>query len=612
MTLAPDTRVLLSDALRPPAGYTVDLAVGTTYSLNLTALLLAPLSFALHDHTGEGIDEVDPVRVLEAVRRYAESTTVFCQAGAIHVPKAYHRILAFVEDAVIEVMPPREGAIFHPKVWALRFVNEADQALHRVVILSRNLTFDRSWDTALVLDEQGGAPLDAQPMGDFLRRLPDLVLRRPMPEARLRQVHDLAASLSEVQLAVPESFREGQLVPSGLGGTTWPFPEHGKRLLAISPFLTSSAVSALAGIADERTLISRPAALEGIGSERLDGWVTKVLQPLVESEDPSDGEDAAEETAQLSGFLEVREGLHAKTFVVDLTRGKSVVITGSANLTSYPWGGNVEFDCVLTGPTRLCGVDAVLAGKEGAPGLDQVLMGFNVESYEGESDEALETAYRLEAFHQALASSGPELRITSLEGGEVTATLELALPTEPVGSTTLWPASLKMAVFGMPLESSIAWQFSADRITPFIAIETTAGEGPARATRSCVIKAQLVGDVPHRRQDAVFAILASKEAVLRYLLLLLGDPRYESLLAAGMSEGASERWTFVGPSGSAQDIALFEPLVRAIGRDGAALARVASLMDELRARPEGQQLVPEGFDELWDVVWSVHEETGRE
>jgi len=49
VTLTPETRVLLTDALRPPAGYRVEAAVGTTYSLNLTALLLAPLSFALFD-----------------------------------------------------------------------------------------------------------------------------------------------------------------------------------------------------------------------------------------------------------------------------------------------------------------------------------------------------------------------------------------------------------------------------------------------------------------------------------------------------------------------------------------------------------------------------------
>ena len=74
---------MLTDALRPPAGYRVDVAVGTTYSLNLTALLLAPLSFALFDQgSADELGAVDPIRLLEAVRRYADRTTVFCKRAA--------------------------------------------------------------------------------------------------------------------------------------------------------------------------------------------------------------------------------------------------------------------------------------------------------------------------------------------------------------------------------------------------------------------------------------------------------------------------------------------------------------------------------------------------
>ena len=82
--------MLLTEALRPPPGYRVETAVGTTYSLNLTALLLAPLSFAVFDQANStDIDALDPIRLLEAVSRHAERTTVFCQAGGIHVPSNY-------------------------------------------------------------------------------------------------------------------------------------------------------------------------------------------------------------------------------------------------------------------------------------------------------------------------------------------------------------------------------------------------------------------------------------------------------------------------------------------------------------------------------------------
>jgi hypothetical protein len=40
--LEPDGRTLLLDALRPPLGYQLDAAAGTTYSLDLVSLLTAP------------------------------------------------------------------------------------------------------------------------------------------------------------------------------------------------------------------------------------------------------------------------------------------------------------------------------------------------------------------------------------------------------------------------------------------------------------------------------------------------------------------------------------------------------------------------------------------
>ena len=119
MTLTPETRVLLTDALRPPAGYRVEVAVGTTYSLNLTALLLAPLSFALFD----GQTPTRSARWIRSAcsRRYgATPTTRRCSArpAASTSRRNYRSILTFVEDSVLEVMPPHEGAIFHPKIWA--------------------------------------------------------------------------------------------------------------------------------------------------------------------------------------------------------------------------------------------------------------------------------------------------------------------------------------------------------------------------------------------------------------------------------------------------------------------------------------------------------------
>jgi hypothetical protein len=295
MTLAPASRVLLTDALQPPAGYSVEIAVGTTYSMNLISMLLAPLSFALFDQADYGeLDrsgakdrvQVDPIRVLDATRRYAEHTSVFCQAGGIHLP-SYRHTFTFIEDCILQVVPRHQDGIFHPKVWALRFVNrEGGNRRHRLVVLSRNMTLDRSWDTALVLDEASWGQIDAAPAAEFVLQLP--VLARAagttVPDARLREIRDLATSLGGARLVAPDpAFNKGKLLPIGLTDEeVWPFP-RGSKLLAISPFLTRPAVQRLAEVSDNRIIVSRPEAFELIGAQALAGWSAKVLQQAAES-----------------------------------------------------------------------------------------------------------------------------------------------------------------------------------------------------------------------------------------------------------------------------------------------------------------------------------------
>ena len=64
--LEPNERQLLLDCLRPPDGYALDRAVGTTYSLDLYALLSVPVAFVFRLET-DGSFSVDDL-VTSAVR----------------------------------------------------------------------------------------------------------------------------------------------------------------------------------------------------------------------------------------------------------------------------------------------------------------------------------------------------------------------------------------------------------------------------------------------------------------------------------------------------------------------------------------------------------------
>ena len=347
--LAPESRLMLTDALRPPPGTAVTAAVATTYSLDLVALLLAPMTFALHDDSVRDLERVDPIKLLESVRRHAEHTTVFTQAGRIHVPASYRRILTFTEECTREVRPPSAGRVFHPKAWVVRFDGPGLAPHHRVLCASRNLTFDRSWDTLLVLDEvaegQGGPSLDGGPLARFLRELPALCVR-PLPAARGDQVELLAGGVANARFALPDGFESGHFLPLGFPWSS-PFPDLTcQRALVVSPFLDVHTVRRLATTADQAVLLSRPESLDRVGQVPLGEAETYVLQRAAEREV---GEDLDEAPAPGSSS-DVPDGLHAKIWVLE-DADEVTMVTGSANATRAATGpeGNVELDVVMVG-----------------------------------------------------------------------------------------------------------------------------------------------------------------------------------------------------------------------------------------------------------------------
>jgi hypothetical protein len=85
-------------------------------------------------------------------------------------------LFGFLEEMVVEVKAPG-GGVFHPKVWAIRFVAPDGHILmYRLVILTRNMTTDKSWDLSLQLEGTIGgrkAKLN-KPLAYFFKSLPGL------------------------------------------------------------------------------------------------------------------------------------------------------------------------------------------------------------------------------------------------------------------------------------------------------------------------------------------------------------------------------------------------------------------------------------------------------
>ena len=346
-------RTLLLESLRPPTGYRLRRAVGTSFTLDLMALLTAPLAFTFFDaHDDDGSPMADPVALLEALRRHAEKVTLFCQAGAIAVPKPQQRLLAYLEGSVFEVQAPREGGIFHPKIWVLNFEADDRPAIYRVLCLSRNLTFARTWDTCLRLEgrltQRQRGYWRNKPFADLLLALPGLATRSP-PADLQRDIGRMAYEIRRVDFRPPGPFSDFRVHNFGLGHRRgWPFPKV-ERSLVVSPFLVGSTVRDLVRDHGLEVLISRPETLEDVGrSLGKEGLPSTcyVLSPgaSLDSRDAEeevkeqvDGTPPADEPLPDSGSPPDNDevelvGLHAKMFLFENGQ-EATLFTGSANAT---------------------------------------------------------------------------------------------------------------------------------------------------------------------------------------------------------------------------------------------------------------------------------------
>lgn len=399
--LEPQTRATLTEQLKPPTGFELSHAVGTTFTLDLATALAVPLSFASHRLA----TEADTLGVLDAIRRASDRVDIFAQAGEISMGTRSD-LVAFLEPMVHPVTTKR--GLFHPKVWFLEY-RSGDELAYRFLCASRNLTADRSWDLVVRLDGRtvpdGGkraAAATNKPMAEFLRHLPALAVRQLDPE-RQERVQELADRWRAVTWEHPESIKDVAFHAFGVWGAATP-DLHGKRALIISPFLSDDGLRMLRSrVRTTSHVVSRAESLDRLAPNSLDGKLATYV--LDDAASPEDLDQGAEQTP--GAYVPPGDrlvGLHAKAVIVDRQDGAHVFL-GSANATMAAWSQNVEVMVELVGPVGRVGVEATLEA-----------LGELKEKYStaggAEPDADEEADHRLEAALRALASARFTARVT--------------------------------------------------------------------------------------------------------------------------------------------------------------------------------------------------------
>lgn len=610
--LAPDQRELFLDAIRPPEGYHFDRGIGTTFTLDLLTLLITPLSLALLEVSDSESALNDPILLLEGVRRHADRLAIFCQAGRIAIPPPDNYLCSFFEKSVVEVRAPG-GGVFHPKLWVLRYVaeEEAEPPLYRLLNLSRNLTFDKSWD--LLLRLEGHVATHRQrayggnnPLGDFVEQLPELAVH-PVDPHISEDITLLQNEVRRVAFQVPQPFEhEPAFYPQGVKGSPrLRLDRRCDHMLVISPFLSDRLLRQLTEQGDGHVLLSRAESIDALKPKTLDRF--ERLYVLDDTDTLETGMDTTVGVGEeVPGASPDPSGLHAKLFVREVGWSATWLV-GSANATNAAFRRkNVEFMIELQGRKSRIGIDKVLGNEEEDSAILALLRPYRP-SEQLEVDEGQKQS-------EALADEvrnwlvDLRLRLQVAEQDEDIFNLVLysddAQPAPPQGdySIACWPVTLRpqQRIAIEPTSWSTALTFprlSMLALTSFMAFEVTARVEDHEHPLRFVLNLPVSG-IPRGRNDRLFsAIISDREQFLRYLWLILAAE--DTGLTQWIVDGTGPSW---GRASVSISMPLLEMLMRTLSRSPEKIDRIAELVEGLRSTPEGREVLPEGFESFWEAL----------
>jgi len=356
-------RLDFAEALMPDPGFEALRVVGTTYTLDMRALLGTCLALVGDAPTGK-VGEGDAVGIFASFTKLRGRLAVFCEKGRIKNEEATGRLSVLLEDFVNQVVvskPKSLGATsiatFHPKVWVAEYRNtKTRERTYRLLVMSRNLTLDGSWDLAVRLDGRptGRAVEESASVCAFLDYLAGSTNIDADAKTR-KMVRELSKSVSKVRFEVDQHvFEDFEFLPIG--------PAHTRRYgmldamqtdlmtqtvdtaLIISPFLGSGGP--LRALVKNRSwreatgpatfhLMSRAFSLDGLDPKLREQYTCYAPRPwLSEVEVEDEGEDEGTGAAAYSD-------IHAKAYVTERYADRSLYI-GSLNASRNGAFNNVE------------------------------------------------------------------------------------------------------------------------------------------------------------------------------------------------------------------------------------------------------------------------------
>lgn len=593
-----DNRLDYGDQLRPPEGFQLSAAIATTYTLDLETVLALPIAMSFNT-TLEGNLQGENMALLEAISDVKDRFRVFFQQGNIHLPQRFNRLFTLLEPCLSPVTPDSPYSAFHPKIWLMRFVGEGDEQTirYRLIVLTRNLTFDTSWDIAVTLEGYSGeAPVpESHYRGvlDLLDQLPAAEQNDPFTE----KLNTLRNEIPKVRWELPRGFKDME-TRAGIPGQKTPvtIPPRADELLIMSPFLHAKPLDRFAEAAAKRYLLSEPGPLDEIQKTNLEGWHCYTLNGQLQ--DPIDYEEA------INRPINTAAGLHAKLFMT--RKGRYIDwFLGSANATTAALGSgadgdnvqNTEFMLKLSTTSDSLGPSSLLetlAGTEANP--TDIFVPHEFTSQE-ETGDALSENLRPFLYH--LTKARWQITATPQSDGYYRCGLSVK------GVTQAWPDEVEQVKVGLLAQNrylvfsseAMEWrEVSLTQLSRFMPLIVTLTDG---SEERLVIKADLhfEGSEDPRVQQIFHEVLHNQTHFMAYIRMLLAPEHQQShwLHSPDITDTESNSRAILqqlteGP--------VFESLLLSSGRTPEKLARIGDVVEQLEAADA--TCIPDDFKELWE------------
>ena len=592
-----NNRLDYGSILNPPHNYELDFAIGTTYSLDLDSLVGVAISLGLSEETDTVLVN-NPIFLLEALRATGDKVAVFCENGQIHLPNNITKLYILLEQMVFQVTTSKKDNIthypsFHPKMWLIRYINENDEPLYRFVILSRNLTFDRSWDVTFTMD--GYKSNKKSNKNDDLNYFLDYLLNFTTDESKYEKITEIKKELKYVNFELNSNqFYDFDFIPNGINIESsikdYPlFTDDCEELLIMSPFLTASVIEDFnKRVKNDALLFTRAESLGKLKNSSVDKFEIYTLKDQI-----VDGESiVSEEKSDI-----MHQDIHAKMYMYK--KGSNVdLYLGSVNASHNALYGNVEFMIRLRTKNRYLNLEtlseSLFCGEKGGP-------------------ESPFQLVKLEDFIDEFEDEGKDLTNVIKE------ILRLGLKADILFKDKFYEIKLHFSdyfkfknkhyaddfnILIKPLLSekicALSSEMTFEKLTKIQLSEffiITVDYGDSKLSR--VIKVNTKGMPEDRESDVISSVVNNKSAFIRYVAFLLGDNYIISALETNSLINSSKSGS-VGFS-EIKNPVLYEKMLHTVCYNPEKFKEIDFLIKTL----SNDNVIPEGFRELYDIFKEV-------